>query len=363
MIKIDGSHGESGGQILRTALAFSMLTGGAFTIENIRKGRETPGLKAQHLAGVQSAARLCNAHVEGAELGSTHLSFAPKPLKGSSLSIDIGTAGSATLLLQSLLPALIFYKKCSITVTGGTDVAHAPPYDYFAYVFLPLLSRFAYIKSQLIKRGYYPKGSGTLKLDILPKYQLSQFPGFNELRTHVQKEAPGFKLLNQSQLVHIKGVSHASADLQQAQVAERQKQAAVHALSKYSCPVSIRVEYARTASTGSGITLWALFSEKKDELDPLRIPRLAGDALGERGIPAEKVGNLAAQRLSAEIESKAAVDRYLADQLLPFMAFVPSKIKTSEITKHCLSNIYVIESFLGKTFEIEEKERVIRTVF
>jgi len=363
MIKIDGSYGESGGQILRTAIAFSVLTGKSFEIDNIRKDREKPGLKNQHLWCVRAAEKFCNGSSEGAELGSTSLKFQPGKPKGNSLEINLETAGSVTLFLQSLLLPIIFHRKFRISVIGGTDVKFAQPYDFFANVFLPHLSRFATIKLSLRQRGYYPKGQGKIEIEINPNFQLFNFSNLNELLTFTRNTVKGFSLLEQFNLQYIKGISHASADLQAAKVAERQHLAAKAALSKYNCPIKIREEYSKSSSIGSGIVLWAVFSRNKDDIDTLNPNIIGSDALGEKGIPAEKIGMLAAQRLIDEISSKAPVDHYLADQLLPFMAFAPSKIRTSKISKHCLSNIYAIESFIGKTFEVDEKEKVISTIF
>ena len=137
-------------------------------------------------------------------------------------------------------------------------------------------------------------------------------------------------------------------------MAERQADAARQALTKFNVPIEIRAEYAETLSPGSGITLWAIFSTKKEEIDePIR---LGADALGERGKPAEQVGQEAARKLAIEIDSKAPVDRHLADNLIPLMALcTPSMIKTSEITPHTITNIQTAEKFLGKTFSIQEK--------
>ena len=164
-------------------------------------------------------------------------------------------------------------------------------------------------------------------------------------------------------MIQIKGISHSSADLQNSNVAERQAKAAEMDLKKCNCPVNIRIEYNETWSTGSGITLWAIFSKNKDEIDMQNPIRLGADALGERGKKAEIVGAEAADKLIKEMESKAPVDRHLADQILKFMAIVgKSSIKTSSITNHAKSNIYTIEKFLGKTFEINEKENIICTI-
>ncbi len=363
MITLDGAYEEGGGQILRTSIAFSILTGKPFEIDNIRKGRQEPGLKNQHLWCIKSAEKFCNAHAEGAELGSTYVKFYPGKPQGTSLEIDLETAGSIPLFLQSLLLPIIFYKNFKLSITGGTDVKFAQPYDYFSQVFLPNLSKFCNIKSSLKQRGYYPKGQGKIELNITPFYQLSNFTAFNEFMQYTRNKIKGYKLLEQHHLMHIKGISHASFDLQAAKVAERQYLASKSILAKYNCPIQIREEYSKSASTGSGIVLWAIFSKNKNDIDTLNPVIIGSDALGEKGIPSEKIGSLAAQRLIAEIESKAPVDHYLADQLLPFMVFASSKIKTSAISKHCLSNIYAIESFIGKTFEINEKEKIISTVF
>ena len=363
LIQIDGAHGESGGQILRTSIAFSILTGKPFEIDNIRKGRQEPGLKNQHLWCIKAAEKFCNAHSEGADLGSTYVKFYPGKPQVTSLEIDLETAGSITLFLQSLLLPIMFCKKFKLSIIGGTDVKFAQPYDYFAKVFLPHLSRFCIIKPSLKHRGYYPKGQGKIELGITPLYQLFNFPSFEEFLSYTRNNVKGYNLLEQYTLLYIKGISHASIDLQQAKVAERQHLAAKSTLAKYNYPVRIREEYSKSASTGSGIVLWSVFSKNKNDIDSLNPIIIGSDALGEKGIQAEKIGSLAAQRLIEEIESKAPVDHYLADQLLPFMAFASSKIKISGISKHCLSNIYAIESFIGKTFEIDEKEQIISTVF
>ncbi|MEK6868057.1 MAG: RNA 3'-terminal phosphate cyclase, partial [Nanoarchaeota archaeon] len=172
MLKIDGSYLEGGGQIVRTALALSVLTQKAFTIDNIRKGRKEPGLKNQHLHGIRALRDLCNAVVEGAQLGSSQITFYPRPiLKGQELVIDIGTAGSITLLFQSLLlPCIFSGKRFQLTLKGGTDVSWSPQYDYFAQVVFPHFLRYGAGTVGLQKRGYYPKGQGEVVLDIKKKW-------------------------------------------------------------------------------------------------------------------------------------------------------------------------------------------------
>ncbi len=354
MIEIDGSFLEGGGQIVRTALAISTVIQKPFCVFNIRKGRPKSGLKNQHLYCIKALEKLCNAKTEGAELGSMKLKYVPGKIKGQTISIDIGTAGSVTLLLQSLLlPAFFSNSKVRFKISGGTDVQWSPQFDYFANVVIPQLQRFSeMIEISLVKRGYYPKGGGKVDIKIKPKFSLEKI-----------KEAPQINLIEQYNLIQIKGISHASLDLQKAQVAERQARSARIALGRFNCPINIRTEYRETLSTGSGITLWAIFSKDLDEIDIFNPIRIGADALGERGKRAEDVGKEAADKLIQEINSKAPVDSHLADNLIPFLALFGGRIKVSKITPHTLTNIYTCEQFLGKIFELDEDKKIIRQLY
>ncbi|MBI2136826.1 RNA 3'-terminal phosphate cyclase [Candidatus Woesearchaeota archaeon] len=387
MLTLDGSKLEGGGQIIRTALALSTLTGIPFEAYNIRAGREKPGLKAQHLHCILALQKLCNAKVGYAELGSTKLRYLPGKICGKTISIDIGTAGSVSLLLQSiLLPAFFADSKVHLHIKGGTAAKFAMPYDYFENVLLPYLRKFCEkIDAKQVTRGYYPAGNGEIDIIIRQKFKLKDFKTFEEFRGFLNVSLPKFNLIEQGTLQKISGVSHASADLQNAEVAERQTHAAKLLLSKLNCPVQIRAEYSKTMSTGSGITLLAIFSknngnnivnsannsdaakyeynpEGKEILD-LHNPIIIGaDALGERGKRAEEVGKEAADKLIKEIESKAPVDVHLADNLIPFIALFPgNQIKVSELSMHTKTNIWVIEQFLGKCMEVDEENKIIRS--
>lgn len=364
MLRLDGDYLEGGGSIARVALALSTITQIPFKIADIRKNRPQPGLKNQHLFCIKALEKLCSARAEGAELGSTYLKYIPGKIEGKTIDIDIQTAGSITLFLQAiLLPSMFADKNVRLNIVGGTDTKWSPSFDYFNNVFLPQLQKYAGIECRLIKRGYYPKGSGKTELKIKPKYKISDFRSFDKFHPHLRENAPKINLAEQGYLIQIKGISHASPDLEDADVAERQAKAAEIALKHYNCPVNIRIEYNKTLSTGSGITLWAIFSKNKDEIDMQNPIILGADALGERGKKAEVVGAEAADNLIREIESKAPADRHLADQILGLMALAgKSKIKTSYITGHAKTNIYAIEKFLGKTFEINEKENIISTI-
>jgi RNA 3'-phosphate cyclase len=345
MIELDGSFGEGGGAILRQALALSMLTGKEFTINNIRQGRPSPGLAAQHVACLDAAMDLCGAEIVGRYIGATEVKFKPGEFKAGHHKIDIGTAGSITLLLQSvLLPSIFCNKRISFQITGGTDVKWSQPFDYFKQVFLPQISSYADIETSLFQRGYYPKGGGDVRVVVNGKCTL-----FDPL--------PPIVLLEQKKLLLIKCISHASIDLEEDKVAERQSENARLYLEKLGAPFRVEHQYSRCWSPGSGITLWALFGE--DEIDWKSPVILGADALGEKNKRAEAVGKEAADNLYHLISSGAAVDYYLADQLIPFLGIAGGKIKTSKITDHVKSNIYVVEKFLDVKFEINENDNVI----
>ncbi|MCE9651953.1 MAG: RNA 3'-phosphate cyclase [Nitrosarchaeum sp.] len=168
-IKIDGEFGEGGGQIIRTAITLSCITKQPIIIENIRKNRKIPGLKAQHITAIKILQKICDAKVEGAKMGSTNLKFIPGDVKSCNLIEDIGTAGSISLVLQVLIPVAVCQKKLNLIIKGGTDTLWSPTIDYTQYVLREAYSRMGINFSiKLIKRGYYPKGGGEVNLDILP---------------------------------------------------------------------------------------------------------------------------------------------------------------------------------------------------
>lgn len=337
MLAIDGSYLEGGGQIVRNALALSALTGKAFEVAGIRKDRPKSGLKAQHLHAVCSLQKFCNASVDGNELGSSYLKFIPKKFRPVNSLIDIRTAGSVTLLMQSLLlPLTLSRKKVILNLLGGTDTKWAMPVDYFRNVFIPILRPYADIEVNLLKRGYYPKGQGHVEISIKSKFDME-----------TGKLAPKFNLLDRGSLLCIKGCSHASKDLEKLDVALRQKRSAELFLKSKA---DILAEYCDTPSTGSGIVLWAVYENSV----------IGADSLGERGKKAEAVGFEAAKSLLREMDSGRCVDRHLADNLIPFLGIFGGSISVSEITKHTLTNIYVTELFLDVKFKIDRENNIIR---
>ena len=354
MIHIDGSYMEGGGQILRTALALSALTRKPFVAEKIRHNRPRPGLKAQHICCIDALKQLTSAEVDGAQLGAAKIRFNPQPVAPGKLVLDIGTAGSIALLLQSLLlPSMFADDVIRIYVKGGTDTKWSIPIDYFKHVILPFLNKFAYVQVNEIRRGFYPKGQGVVDLTIKPRFCLRDHKNFDAFYTHLKNNTPRLQIAIQPDLDHIEGKSVASFKLKRARVAERQAEGASRILAR-RCALKIEEEYCHTASVGTVVTLWAV-SRKRHVF-------MGADALGERGKRAEDVGGAAAANLLNLLKSGAAVDSHLADNLIPVLALCGGEIKTEKITGHIRSNIYVCEKFLEVGFQINEKESTIIAV-
>jgi RNA 3'-phosphate cyclase len=325
MIEIDGSSGEGGGQILRTAVSMAAVTGESVKVFNIRAGRDKSGMMPQHFSAVEAVAQICGAKVDGLTLGSDSIVFTPGKIKAGNYNIDVGTAGSCTLVLQSLmLPAFFSPGKVSIQVRGGTDVKWSPSIDYLRFVFLPLIGKFGCRASvELADRGYYPAGGGRVTAEIVP----------SKLRVT--------ELLKAGKIAAVKGLSHAHLGLKGAKVAERQVKGAEYAIRNdlldkgFPGGLAFVQEYVNTPSYGSGITLWALTENSV----------IGADALGEKGRRAEDVGIEAGKHLIEDISSNAALDRYMADQIIPYLAIAGGTVSVSEITGHVKSNIEVVNAF------------------
>lgn len=333
MIDVDGSFGEGGGQILRTAVSLASVLGKDVRINNIRAGRSEPGLKAQHLTGVRAAAEICDAEVEGAEVGSTKLVFQPSKLKSGGFRFDVGTAGSITLVLQTIMPLMICAGgRVVVEVTGGTDVRWSPPVDYVSNVTLKVLRKMGYDgRLEVARRGHYPRGGGLVRFSVEPVEGLKPIAG-----------------LDLGVVVEVRGVSH-SVGLP-VHVAERQSAAAARVLRAGGLPKpEIIIEYQETGpglGPGSGLVLFA---------ETERGAVLGADSLGERGKPAEEVGSDAANRLVEEVESGAFLDRHMGDMVIPFMALAngTSEVSLSRVTQHTLTNVKVAELLAGVKFEID----------
>lgn len=344
MIEIPGDYLEGGGSIIRVASALSAYTGKACKITNIRAKRCNPGLRAQHLEGLQGLAELCNGKLIGGKIGSTKIEFHPSNELKEKIEINIPTAGSVGLALQSILIASTKSKhSINVHIRGGaTNGKWQAPVNFIKHILLPLLEKLNYKADIEIKKyGYYPKGGAEI---ILKKYPSELTPTI---------------LLNRGKIISINGVSHASINLKKAEVAERQKQAAEKIIKeKLVIEAKIEVKYVDTINPGSAIDLYAITENSI----------LGSDGLGELGKEAEKVGEEAALMLIEQLESKAAVDEYIEDQLLPFMAIATektgreSRISVPKLTNHTKTNIWVIEKFLQVKFDIEKNIIICKSI-
>jgi RNA 3'-phosphate cyclase len=352
MVRIDGSYMEGGGQILRTALALSALTGRPFRAEKIRQNRPAAGLKPQHLSAIQALVRMSGAQAAGAVVGSGEIEFRPGCLAPGDYSLNIGTAGSVTLLLQALLlPCMFAAGEMTLRLRGGTDTRWSIPVDYFTHLILPILRRFSGIEVLGMHRGFYPRGQGSLELKIRPEPHPPPLHDAAALLGAVRRRFRALDFGVHREPAGISGVSAAAAVLEKARVAERQADAAQEALGS-ALPVEIRSEYCRSASPGSVITLWAVDSDGQ--------ALAGGDALGERGKPAEIVGREAAQKLRHTLSTEAAVDVHLADNLIPLLALAGGQIRTAAVTDHVRANMYVCEKFLEVRYKVDEPAGWIR---
>ena len=322
MIAIDGALGEGGGQVMRTSLALSAITGQEVIIENIRKNRPKPGLKQQHLTAVKAVAELCGAEVEGAAIGSQRVVFKPDEIKSGKIKYDIGTAGSITLLLQTVMPVAAFAPdKVVFDIVGGTDVLWSPPVDYLRNVLLPMLGKVGYrAELDVVRRGFYPVGGGRVRFTVRPG------------------KLNGIELVEAGMLRSIKGVSYAAQDLKGAQVAERQANSVVALIwNEFNVTPKIAVEYSETACPGSGIVLWLEYENSI----------VGASALGERGKRSEAVGKEAFEALKEQ--KGLAVDEHLGDQLVPYLALAGGESSyRAKLTGHLETNLKVVEQFGAK---------------
>lgn len=323
MMEIDGSYGEGGGQIVRTAVALAAVTGTPIRVTKIRQGRPKPGLAAQHAQALLALAGICSANTKGISPGSSEITFEPGQIMGGEYRVDIGTAGSITLLIQCLLPAMIKAEGATtLIITGGTDVRWSPTIDYFKSVFLPALSKFGVqVRLECKHRGYYPRGGGLVILTVDPGRPKTAY---------LEAETEERDL--------IEGISHCS-NLPD-HVARRQAESATSALKDAGYESKVDLQVLKETSTGSGITLWSGYK--------------GGCALGERGIRAEDVGKAAAYELIAELKTPASVDIHLADQLIPYLALAGGSYTVRQISKHTSTNIWTASQLLDTKINVKD---------
>jgi len=336
-MRIDGSRGEGGGQILRTALSLSALLGKEVGFERIRAGREKPGLRPQHLTGVRALARITGARVEGDEIGSQSLTFSPGKVQGGVYRFNVaeerGSAGSVTLILQVLLLPLCFGPSSShVTLLGGTHVPWSPSFHYLSTVLLPTLGKMGLrCEAEIEKWGWYPKGGGIVRIKIHPVRALKPI----DLSTRGRPRT-------------IFGIS-ATSNLP-AHIALRQKERA-HQRIKESLDLTADIIIMDKApSPGQGTALF------------LRLESEGGvsgfSALGRRGKRAEEVADEAVGQLTEHMDSGRCIDPHLSDQVIPFAALAKgtSVFTVSRITRHLLTNIWVVKQFLDVRIDVEGRE-------
>lgn len=334
-ILIDGSFGEGGGQILRTSLALSCVSGKPFEIINIRKSRPRPGLQPQHLTAVQAAAKISSATVEGADLSSTKIRFHPGKIRGGEYCFSVseikGSAGSTSLVLQSvLLPLFFANQESAIALIGGTHVPWSPTFHYLRHVFLPALSRMNLTAEMLIEKwGWYPLGGGSVTAKITPAQKVS-----------------AITMTERGMLKSVKGTSTVS-NLPM-EIAVRQRSRALAVLSRRGIEASI--ETFSAPSIGKGTHLFLLAESEKSVA--------AFDSLGAIGKRAETVSDEATGALLEYLNAAAAVDPYLADQLISYCSLAGgiSKFTTSRITRHLLTNAWIVKQFLDVDIVVKGKE-------
>lgn len=342
---IDGSMGEGGGQILRTSLALACITGRNLHIENIRAARRKPGLARQHLSCVHAACQICSGQCKGATLSSQTLDFQPGPIRSGNYSFDIGSAGSATLVIQTILPALFLADKPStVTVTGGTHNPWAPPFDFLAETFLPAIRTAGFdANCKLEKYGFFPAGGGKITLNIQPRHQMvNQSIDFCQPPEDVQIYA---------RIYTAKLPAH---------IAQRQKKLLFQSKLKFKNIEHIEV----TDSDGPGnCVMLRLCSRGRT---------MVFTAFGQKGRPSEKVVGEVVNLAKDFLPGGAAIDRYLADQLLIYMAINSHFAKDSEtgtrtnagcyttndLATHLTTNIETIKKFLPVDFKTEREDGI-----
>ncbi|AZH25370.1 RNA 3'-terminal phosphate cyclase [Haloplanus aerogenes] len=318
MLELDGADG--GGQLLRTALSLAVVTDTPFRIESIRNDRPNPGLAAQHLAAVQLAASYCDAEVEGAELGADTVTFVPGSERRSPLEAHVDTAGSVTLLCDTLLPvAAVDDDPVQLTATGGTDVKWAPTAAYYRRVKLPLLATQGLDADLTVDRtGFYPAGGGEVTLTVASS-SLSRFD-----------------IDDRGDLERVDVYSKAAADLADREVADRQATQAAERLDEMGVPADVaRVDYVEAESLGSSLLLRATYDHT-----------VAGfSALGERGRTSEDVADEAVDAFESFRAGTAPVDEHMADQLLVLLAFAGGRIRIPRLTDHVRTNLELVGAF------------------
>jgi RNA 3'-terminal phosphate cyclase (ATP) len=326
MLQLDGSTGEGGGQILRTALGLSLVTRTPFTMDRIRAGRERPGLQPQHLAAVRAAAEVGCAEIRGASVGSSVLTFKPGPVTPGSYTFRVGTAGSATLVLQTVLPAFLGASApTTLTLEGGTHNPWAPPYDFLERAFLPLLGRMgARVTPTLERRGFYPAGGGRFAVSIDPCPRLARLDLLDRGPARARR---GWAIVSSLPV----------------SIARRELKVVESALS-FGRHQLEAVEELRPVGPGNALIL---------ELESEHVTEVVS-SIGQKRVSAETVAARACEEARRYLDAEVPVGEHLADQLLiPLALAGAGSFLTTPLSLHATTNINVIEKFLPRKFSVD----------
>lgn len=329
ILEIDGSFGEGGGQTLRLAASLSIIFNRPIHVSNVRAGRNVPGLRPQHAATLKILSEVCAGTLRGGEIGSTDFTFTPGRPGSRSLSLDLGTAASTTLVLQALIPAIsLSGVALELDLVGGTDVPWSPTSDFMTSVLAPSLKRMGVSFSlEVTRRGYYPNGGGRARIGIEP------CRGLLPLDLSRRASDPPISIVSR-------------AGMLPKRVPEQQVSSAVSQLARHGLvPTSVEVHLEESSSPGSSILVSAVGDSCM----------IGGDSIGARGKPAFKVGSEAAWRFVKSYTSGACVDPHLADMLAPLLCLAkgPSAILTSEVTEHLRSSLHVAQQFVDVDYKVE----------
>nr|MDO8085102.1 RNA 3'-terminal phosphate cyclase [Candidatus Sigynarchaeum springense] len=344
LVEIDGSHGEGGGSILRLCAAMGIIFQKKVHVYKIRANRDKPGLREQHLMGLQALASLCGGKLEGGAVGSTDIVFEPGTIKPGKIAIKIGTAGAIGLVYQILSVGCAAFQAAGgecveVDIAGGgTFNKWAPASSYIRGVLIPLLQRIGF-KSELdVKRhGFYPKGGAAAGIKFFPVTSLK-----------------GLVLDARGEITAIRGESVATIHLRTARVAERQAASFVSAIKARIQPKDIKIEtqYVDAMNPGSGITTWAITSTG--------CIISSGSTIGERGIRSEAVGQDCARDLLKVLQGShaATVDEFTSDQLIPFLALSKERSVyiAPKLTSHAKTNIDMMRMFMDRPINVQEMQ-------
>jgi RNA 3'-terminal phosphate cyclase (ATP) len=332
MITIDGGAKSGSGTIVRYSVALASLLGRGVKIENIRAGRDKPGLRAQHLKVVEACQEMCRCWVEGASVGSKEITYIPKErFQGGEYSWDIGTAGSTTMMAQTLLPLACFARKPSkFRLEGGLFQDCAPSAYHMKFVLIPFLKRMGVnAELDIIRPGYVPRGGGII-----------------EIRVEPAKKLLPLNLIEQGKIVSIKGIA-LSSHLKEKRVSQRMAEACQKVVSSYGYQAGIdKIEDESSLQEGAALAIYAETSLGN---------RIGSDRAGRPGRSSESIGRYVAERLVEDIQTGAAVDRYIADQLIIYAGLAEgvTRYRIPRITEHVETNLWLIEKFLGARTRIE----------